>query len=106
MATRAENERLEQERANGSKKRKARAKKAAAQKATTRPKRKPHAESKATYALEPRSKKGTASRKSTRSSANRAKTDSSFNHREQQAGTGADSKARRDIARRSRVRGG
>src|SRR5262245_57701035 len=41
-----------------------------------------HAAHKATHALEPRSKAGRASRKSTRSSANHAKSDTQFNLKE------------------------
>ncbi len=65
-----------------------------------------HADVKATHALEPRPSKGKRpSRVSSRASANRAKGDSSFEHREEDKKTSPDSRYRKSSARRSRVRG-
>jgi hypothetical protein len=64
-----------------------------------------HAGKKASYALEVPSKDGRASRKSTRSSANRAKADSNLNLREERRKGSPENRARKAQARAGRVRG-
>jgi len=63
-----------------------------------------HAAKKASYALEAPSKDGRVSRKSTRSSANRAKPDSNLTLREQRQKGSPTARARKARARASRVR--
>ena len=62
-----------------------------------------HAASKATHALE--ESKGRPSRESTRASANRSKADAAMNVTEETRKGSPESLARKNIARRSRVRG-
>lgn len=64
---------------------------------------KPHAEKKATYAIEPESEQ--PSRKSTRKSANRSKPDTNLNLRENLQKGSPEAKARQAKARVTKVRG-
>jgi hypothetical protein len=105
MATRAEQYRVTQEREES---RKRRTEQAAEKSAKRKPKPGPghptrHA-SHATYAREPRPAEGRPSRKSTRASANRAKTDVSYNRREEAAKTSPEARERKAAARATRVR--
>lgn len=100
MATRAEQAHDETQRAQAKAKR---TKKAAAKKAP-RAKGRTHLSKKATVALEaPRP--GRPSRKSTRKSANRSKTDSNFNLRESMTKGSPEARARRSKVRASKARG-
>ena len=60
---------------------------------------------KASYAKEVPAKNGKTSRKSTRKSANRAKPDTNLTLRQERRNRSPETRARRAIARRSRVRG-
>ncbi len=106
MATRAESRRAEEQRHGITPKarKRARAKKTRAQKLGA-PHPATHAGAKATYALEIPSKKGRASRKSTRASANRSKPDSNLVLREGRRKGSPESRSRRARARTRRVRG-
>jgi hypothetical protein len=64
-----------------------------------------HARKKATYALEAPTAEGQSSRKSTRSSANRAKPDTNLNLREVRRNGSPENRFRKDKTRGSRVRG-
>jgi hypothetical protein len=64
-----------------------------------------HAGGKASYALEVPSQESHASRKSTRSSANRAKPDANLNLREERAKGAPTNRSRKARARATRVRG-
>lgn len=64
---------------------------------------KPHAEKKATYAIEPASDK--PSRKSTRKSANRSKPDTNLNLRENLQKGSPEAKFRKEKAQTTKVRG-
>ena len=108
MATRAQQFRAESQRTGAAKAKKAkRAKgsKPGVPKAA-RSRDKKHAAKKATYALEPTPAKGRPARKSTRSSANRAKADSGLNAREQLRKGSPEAKYAKTRARSTRVRGG
>src|SRR4051794_503680 len=105
MATRAELAREEEERKRSAAKRRAAAKAAKARAAKAPPAReKTHKETKATYAVEP-PHEGKPSRKSTRKSANRSKSDTNFNLRESLQKGSPEARARRSRAKAVRTRG-
>jgi hypothetical protein len=105
MATRAERFHADQEK-SGDKGRKPKRKSKKKPKKSAWKRESHHAEVKATHALEPRPSKGKRpSRVSSRASANRAKGDASFEHRQEDKKTSADSRYRKSRARASRVRG-
>lgn len=64
-----------------------------------------HARGKASYALETPSRRGKASRKSSRASANRAKPDTNFNLREEMVKGSPESRFAKARAKSARVRG-
>jgi len=106
MATNAERARAESQRhgPNPKAKKKAKAKKSRADKLAA-PRENTRAASKASYAAEAPSEAGRSSRKSTRSSANRAKPDTNLTLREQRTKGSPAARYRKDSARRKRVRG-
>jgi hypothetical protein len=106
MATRAQEFRAESQRTGAAKKTKARRAKATKPGVpkAARSRDKKHAAKKATYALEPATE-GRPARKSTRSSANRAKADSNLNGREQLRKGTPEAKYAKTKARGARVRG-
>ena len=91
MATKAERAHAEGERTGAATKRVA--------KKTARAKRAGRTQTKATYAREGRDAKGRASRKSTRSSSNRARPDAAMNIREELRMASPSSRARHDRAK-------
>jgi len=102
MATRAEQARAETQREESKKKR---AKKARKKAATPPPKKRvTRTAAKATVAVEERGEKR-PSRKSTRGSANRLKSDTNLVLREERAKTSPENRYRKQRARSSRVRG-
>jgi hypothetical protein len=104
MATRSEEFRAAEQRGNSKKRakpRKGRSKPGS--KPSERSREKKHAGRKATVALEESAAR--PSRKSTRSSANRAKADANFNLREEARGTSPDTRYRKARAKSARVRG-
>ena len=107
MATQSEQFHADEQRREAAKKRKAasKAKAADTQKARGRAKKKGHTESKATYALEPKTSGKMPSRYSSRKSANHAKGDSSLTRVEQQRQGSSDAAFRRSRARSKHPRG-
>lgn len=106
MATQSEQFHADEQRRESEKKRKkARRKAGDAQKLRPAKKKKGHTETKATYALEPKTDGKRPSRKSTRKSANHAKSDASLNRVEQQRKASPDAAFRRSRARSTRPRG-
>jgi hypothetical protein len=101
MATRAEQFHADEQRTGRSRVRKGRSKPGVPRKKRSRAKA--HAAKKATVALEVGGKR--PSRKSTRSSANRAKTDASYNRVEELRKGSPESRYRKAEAKGSRVRG-
>ena len=104
MATQSEQFHADEQRRESEKKRKKAQRKADAQKARARAK-KGHTETKATYALEPTADGKRPSRKSTRKSANHAKSDAALTRTEQQRKGSSDAAFRRSRARAARPRG-
>ena len=106
MATKAEKVHAEEQRHGPSPKTKkrAKAKKMRAEKLVA-PHETKHAGKKASYALETTPAKGRPSRKSTRSSANRAKPDTNLTLREGRAKGSPEARYGKSRARTSRVRG-
>lgn len=106
MATRAESLHAEDQRHGVRPKaaKRAKARKSPAEKAGPPHERK-HAGKAASYALEAPSKAGRSSRKSTRSSANRAKPDTNLTLREGRSKGSAANRSRKARARTTRVRG-
>ncbi len=108
MATRAQQFRADAQRTGAAKAKKA--KRAKGSKPgipkAARSRAKKHAEKKATYALEPTPAKGRPARKSTRSSANRAKADAGLTGREQLRKGTPEAKYAKSRAKGTRVRGG
>ncbi len=106
MATKAEQQRADQQRRGPKPKaqRRAKARRTRAEKlGTVHPTE--HAGSKASYALEPPSRAGKSSRKSTRGGANRAKPDTNIELREDIVKGSPESRFRKARARSVRVRG-
>jgi hypothetical protein len=106
MATRAEQFHAQEERKGRGGRRKARGNARPGVPPGKRSRSKAHAARKAPYALEAERGKGRPSRKSTRSSANRAKPDTRFNLVEQARKGSPTSRFHKDAARTSRTRGG
>lgn len=104
MATQSEQFHADEQRREGEKKRKKAQSKADTQKVRTRPK-KGHTETKATYALEPKTDGKRPSRKSTRKSANHAKSDAGLTRVEQQRKGSPDAAFRKSRARSAHPRG-
>jgi len=102
MATRSEQQQVERQRRGIT--RRAR-KRAAARKSRGTSHAREHAGSKASYALERPSRKGKASRKSSRASANRAKPDTNLNLREEMVKGSPESRFRKARAKSATVRG-
>jgi hypothetical protein len=102
MATRAEQFRTQVERR--SKNETKRSIKPKTSRPAQKARRLPGAPSNASYALEPPAADGRRSRKSTRGSANRAKTDTSFNLREALVKGSPEARFRKAKAKRTRVR--
>ena len=106
MATKAERVHAEEQKHGPTPKAKkrAKAKKTRAEKLST-PHDNVHAAEKASYAREAPAADGKKTRKSSRSSANRAKPDTNLNLREQRAKASPEARFRKAKARASRVRG-
>ncbi|MGH7280665.1 MAG: hypothetical protein ACRELY_04010 [Polyangiaceae bacterium] len=107
MATQSEQFHADEQRRDGAKKRKkaSQANERDAQKVRGRAKKKGHTESKATYALEQKTDGKRPSRKSTRKSANHAKSDAGLTRVEQQRKGSPDAAFRKSRARSKHPRG-
>lgn len=106
MSTRAEREQADQQRrgpTSKATKRAAARKRRAGKLGAVHPTE--HAGRKASYATEAPSRKGKASRKSTRGSANHAKSDTNFNLGEEMVKGSPESRFRKSRAKAARVRG-